>query len=130
MKMAVYKNQNLPKLPDESGEDVFQFGSEVPPHVVMDVSYALHLRASQSSSSVRAQISLKSACKCLRSTPTMTVACDASVLGSMMKRMTLMKPKAALTISLVRDDISRQMLYSSCSLVATSMASGRQKATD
>lgn len=60
----------------------------------------------------------------------MAVACDASVLGSRMKRMTLMKPKAALTISLVRDDISRQTLYSSCSLVGTSMASGRDKATD
>lgn len=35
-----------------------------------------------------------------------------------------MKPKAALTISLVRDDISRHTLYSSCSLVVTSMASG------
>lgn len=46
----------------------------------------------------------------IQSIPTMTVAWDASVLGSMMKRMTLMKPSAALTISLVRDDSSRQML--------------------
>lgn len=62
--------------------------------------------------------------------PTMMAACDASVLGSMMKRMTLMKPKAALTISLVRDDNSRQILCSSCSLVVASMASGKEKAPD
>lgn len=61
---------------------------------------------------------------------TMTVACDASVLGSMMKRITLMKPKAALTISLVRDDSSRHTLCSSCSLVDASMASAREKAPD
>lgn len=58
---------------------------------------------------------------------TMTVTCDASALGSMMKRMTLMKPRAALTISLVRDDSSRQTLCSSCSKVLTSMASGKDK---
>lgn len=55
----------------------------------------------------------------------MTVTCEASVLGSMMKRMTLTKPKEALTISLVRDDSSRQTLYSSCSNVDTSIESER-----
>lgn len=62
------------------------------------------------------------------SMPTMTVACDASAFVSMMKRMTLMKPNAAFTISLVRDDSNRQMLCSSCSMVVTSMASGKHKA--
>lgn len=58
---------------------------------------------------------------------TRTVACEASLLGSRMKRMTLMKLRAALTISLVRDDSSRQMLCSSCSKVLTSMASGERE---
>lgn len=62
--------------------------------------------------------------------PTMTVTCDASVLASMMKRMTLMKPREALTISLVRDDSSRQTLCSSCSRVVTSMASGKDRTPD
>lgn len=37
----------MPKLPDELGEDVFQFGSEVPPHVITDASYAFQLSTSQ-----------------------------------------------------------------------------------
>lgn len=41
------QKQHLPKLPDELGEDVFQFGSEVPPHVIADASYAFHLSTSQ-----------------------------------------------------------------------------------
>lgn len=36
-------NKHLPKLPDELGEDVLQFGSEVPPHIVFDVPNSLHL---------------------------------------------------------------------------------------
>lgn len=59
----------------------------------------------------------------------MTVTCEPNVLGSMMKRMTLMKPNAALTTSLVRDDSSRQMLCSSCSMVVTSIESEKDKAT-
>lgn len=58
---------------------------------------------------------------------TITVTCDANALGSMMKRMTLKKPRAALTISLVRDDSNRQTLCSSCSKVLTSIASGKDK---
>lgn len=127
------ENRHLPKLSDELGEDVLQFGSEVPPHVVFDVPDALQLNTS-----TKSEVCIKSGHDYLlwctqvsiMSTPTMTVACDPSVLGSMMKRMTLMKPKAALTISLVRDDSSRQTLCSSCSLVVTSMASGKEEATD
>lgn len=50
LKMAYSKStkkQNLPKLPDQLGEDVFQFGSEVPPHVVLDASNACHLSMNQ-----------------------------------------------------------------------------------
>lgn len=41
------KKQHLPKLPDQLGEDVFQFGSEVPPHVILDASNAFHLSTNQ-----------------------------------------------------------------------------------
>lgn len=61
---------------------------------------------------------------------TKTVTCETSVLVSMMKRITLMKPKAALTISLVRDANSRQTLCSSCSMVLTSIESGNTKIAD
>lgn len=50
LKMAYSKStkkQNLPKLPDQLGEDVFQFGSEVPPHVVLNASNAFHLCTNQ-----------------------------------------------------------------------------------
>lgn len=36
-------SEHTPKLPDEFGEDVLQFCSEVPPHVILDVPDALHL---------------------------------------------------------------------------------------
>lgn len=127
--IQINTKQHSPKLSDELSEDVLQFGSEVSPHIVFDAPNAFHLNT-------RVKISVKWGHSrffimdsiSITSVPTMTVACDASVLGSMMKRMTLMKPKAALTISLVRDDSSRQILWSSCSLVATSMASVKQSA--
>lgn len=37
------KNHGSPKLPDELGEDVLQFGPEVSPHVVLDAADAFHL---------------------------------------------------------------------------------------
>lgn len=115
------ENQHLPKLPDELGKDVLQFGSEVPPHIVFDAPDSLHLNRVTSGINEGTTVSYRIVC--IMSMPTMTVACDASVLGSMMKRMTLMKPKEALTISLVRDVSSRHTLCSSCSLVVTSIAS-------
>lgn len=38
-----HQAKHLPKLPDQLGEDVFQFGSEAPPHVLLDVSNTFHL---------------------------------------------------------------------------------------
>lgn len=55
--------------------------------------------------------------------PTITVTCPASVLGSMTKRMTLIKLSAALTISLVRDASSRHTLCRRCSIDPMSIES-------
>ena len=33
----------LPKLPDELGEDVFQLGPEMSPHIILDAPNAFHL---------------------------------------------------------------------------------------
>lgn len=116
--------KHIPKLSDELCKDVLEFGPEVPPHVIVDVPDALHLIA-DSETSVRHAIRQEApSSERLR---TMTVTCDASVLGSMMKRMTLMKPSAALTISLVREPSSRQMLYSSCSIVDASIESAERQ---
>lgn len=41
--LLLAENQHLPKLSDELGEDVLQFGSEVPPHIVFDAPNAFHL---------------------------------------------------------------------------------------
>lgn len=102
----------------------------MPPHVVLDASNAFHLSTNQ-----RVKYILNGGHSYLfveslvsrNFMHTMTVTCDANALGSMMKRMTLTKPRAALTISLVRDDSSKQMLCSSCSKVLMSMASGKDK---
>ena len=58
----------------------------------------------------------------------MVVACEARVFGSMMKRMTLMKLREALTISLVRDLSSIHTLCNNSSMVDMSMESGCTRA--
>lgn len=118
----------LPQLPDELGEDVLQLGSQVPPLVVLHAGDALHL-SRQSIMKPGHDHTFKSTHILRERVPTMTLACDARVLASMMKRMTLMKPSAALTTSLVWDDSSRHTFCSSCSLVVEPMASGGEEGT-
>lgn len=112
-------NQDLPKLSDKLCENVLEFGSEMSPHIVFDAPDTFHLNTELKLFKAVSQSELRDHFLLL----TITVACDARVFGSIMKRRTLMKPKAALTISLVRDESRRQMLCSSCSMVLTSMAS-------